>query len=179
MLPEKFVEDMENSQKRREILRHLKHGAAFIVVALIVGPLIHEIAHVVSLIIQGCSYSMELGASFSGLHGAVEPLCHLSDTGMLLFYLSGYGGTLVLATVLGIAAVEKDMLWTLTISSGLFMSAVVTVGAHGDLSQAARVAGGTQFHATLTAALLILGSLGSSLWTADKLFERLERKESG
>lgn len=179
MQPEKYLRDLESSQRRKTLIDSTILSLLFLTSFLFLGPLIHEASHIAVLHLYDCFYRFSPNFSImSGLHARVNPLCNL-ETGQLgIFYAIGYISTLLTAAAASIAAIQdrKGSRCFAAFSSGLFLSILLSIGAEGDIQSLVDVLGLSRSYSTAAVAVIVLGVFISSLKTIE-LFLDLEREE--
>lgn len=181
MQPEKHIEDLESSIRRRKFLEITGSIGLFLISLLILGPFVHEIAHVLVLKLASCSYSFSYGFSiFQGVYGSVAPYCQLSRTVLLVFYSAGYLATLTAGSILSVASIETEIrslsLVTASAGTGMLVSVLLSIGSKGDLQQIISVLEVSQIYGTFTVIFIATGVFITSLRTIEYIF-RLEREE--
>ncbi len=180
MLPEKYINDLESSSRRSKILRDFLIAVTFLTSFLLIGPLVHEIAHVLTLEFKGCTHYLNAGFSIlNGFRAEVTPLCSLGNAYLLIFYSIGYLTTLVFGAALNIFATERKNNklsdFMAAAGTGMLLSVLTTIGSEGDLLNLLEIfnLGG---YWQLVSLFIMLGVFTSSLKGVEILL-RLERKE--
>ncbi len=181
MLPEKYIKDLESSSRRGRILTYLYISIIFTASFLLVGPLLHEIVHVLALEFKGCIYYFEPGFSIlKGFRAEVKPLCSLENSYLVLFYSAGYLATLVAGGILNIFAMEEtgnrlraDLL--AASGTGVLLSVLSTIGIEGDLLNLFRIFDAGSYW-KIGALFVILGVFMTSL-KGMQILLRLEGEE--
>ena len=181
MLPEKYIEDIESSARRKNIVSIAGVSTFFIFSALLLGPLIHEYLHIAVLKFLKCPYSFEYGFQLlRGIYGSVNPYCNPGSAGLILFYSSGYLGTLLLGGALSAISMRSDdrkiSVWSGTAGAGLLVSILFSIGLKGDIKSIISLLDLHSFHGTLAKLFIITGVFITSLRVLEHFF-RLERQE--
>ncbi|MFB6199837.1 MAG: hypothetical protein ABEJ83_03085 [Candidatus Nanohaloarchaea archaeon] len=136
MLPEKHLDDLEQSVKKKKLYSLAGHTLLFAASYLFIAPLIHETVHIIVLAVSNCFY--ETNWSFNiinGLRATVQPHCSLNKLNQLIFYLSGYLTTLgsAVAILAGSKKLERYGKPGFAVASGLLLSLVGNISLRGDL----------------------------------------------
>lgn len=180
MLPEKYVRDLESSSRRSKLFRKLFIAVTFLTSFFLIGPIIHEIAHLATLEFKGCPHYFRPGFSIlNGFRAEVTPFCSLETAYLMVFYSSGYLATLVSGAVLNIGAMEREegklSDFLAAAGTGMLLSVLTTIGSEGDLLNLLEIfnLGG---YWKIVSLFVILGVFMSSLKGIDLLLQ-LERKE--
>ncbi|WEL19269.1 hypothetical protein [Candidatus Nanohalococcus occultus] len=178
MYPDKYVKDLESSQRRSRYGTRVIEAALFISGILLLGPFIHELGHISWMEFQSCMYRFSPGFSaLIGFYGKVEPLCYLSRQNLAFFYASGYLSTFLAGFGLrefGLRVGENTSFLEY-LAGGMLVSILVSVTYKGDV---ANMLGALNLSALELPflGLLVLGTLGTSY----KFLEEAQngRKES-
>jgi hypothetical protein len=179
MQPDKYIRDLESSRKRGRFAKKLVLGASFIFSMIILGPLIHEVAHIAVLEFYNCFHQVDTGFTLlRGLNAEIAPLCNMESAQLLFFYSAGYISTLVTASILSMAALEKPRgaEYLSAIATGLFISVLLSVGSRGDIQNAVDVLGISRSYSLAAVLFIVTGVLLSTLKSL-QLFLDLEREE--
>ena len=108
----------------------------FIVGYFLLGPLIHELSHLMFIYPSGCEYMFKPDFNvFTGFRGSYDLSCTAKPLTLGLFYFSGYTGTL-LGSVAALYSSSKD-LWDEDLLSalgvGMLLSIVSSISLKGDV----------------------------------------------
>jgi uncharacterized membrane protein YvlD (DUF360 family) len=144
MLPEKHLENLERDVRRTRTGAVVLVAIFFGLSMLLLGPILHELSHILVLESLGCDYSLEAGFSFfSGVHASIQPLCYIHDVPLIIFYLAGYATTLAAAGFLSYHGLAYDRKRYLvgSIGAGMFGSIPLSIGAENDISQVLHLIG--------------------------------------
>lgn len=137
MLPDKHFEDIESSKKRRQSMRNILISAVAIISLLLIGPLIHELSHIVTLEFINCSYIMDIDFKvLGGIYAEVQPLCYPSKEVLAVFYSSGYLSTLVTGwglVVVGHRIEGSYYRYVAAAGVGMLLSILLSIGQKGDV----------------------------------------------
>jgi hypothetical protein len=179
-MPEKYINDLESSSKRRKLLLGAGSLLTFIISVLFLGPFIHELSHITVLEFFNCGYSYNYGFSvFQGTYAQVTPYCSLPSWGSLGFYSSGYLVTMLVGGLFCAFSMKSDRRFRSYISaslgSGMLFSILLTIGSKGDLNNLARILE-AESYILLSIVFVVTGIFVTTLRTLEHLF-RLERKE--
>ncbi len=162
MNPPKYLEDLESSERRKNYFRHLTISFSIVFSFLIIGPLVHEAAHLGVLIAQNCSFSTSFSLSwFKGLYASVTPFCSPEAFGVSVFYLSGYLTTLGFSAIMLLPEKFREHLSAIAVGSSL--SILITIGSKGDIQnlvEASGIGSPMVFTALLVIPTLIVSLLG-------------------
>jgi hypothetical protein len=100
----------------------------------LVGPIAHELGHLMVLRAENCIYTSYYSFNmFSGLRGVFEPSCSLSTSKQYLFYLSGYGLTLITGMISLFIGSRVDGRNWIILGLGSLTSIAASVTLEGDL----------------------------------------------
>ena len=138
MQPEKARKTKEREEKLRKGFYRAFHGLTFLLALFVIGPLIHEIAHIGVLQILSCTHRELIEASFYGIYGTVEPLCELDIFEQGLFYTSGYISTILVGSTFTFFSVKrtgkalKVRDYLASAGSGILLSMIIPLTSHGD-----------------------------------------------
>lgn len=179
MQPEKYIQDLESSSRRKKLGGQFFASILFLISFYFLGPVIHEAAHIAVLQFYDCFYRFSFDFTLlSGFHAKVKPLCAIETPRLLLFYSIGYISTLVAAGVTSIAAVRqtKGSRYLAAMGSGLFLSVLLSIGAEGDIQSAIEVLGVSQSYGLAVVLFIVIGVFISSLKTLE-MFLDLEGEE--
>lgn len=167
MQPEKLEKTKKRINRINTGIRGAIHGLLFLASFFVIGPVIHEAAHIAILELISCSSRESLRTSFYGIYGSVEPLCSLELLNQGVFYVSGYASTLVIGSILTIIGKNKGNVnrsrdYLASAGSGVLLSMIIPLTAHGDLRILASAAGLPESIGTLISitVLFIASSLG-------------------
>ena len=179
MFPEKHLKDLESSRRRKKLLDTLVISSAFLSTFFILGPLLHELSHILVLELKNCSYLFDFSVGFpSGFHATTEPLCSISPGQLIVFYSSGYVVTLLVGTAMNILSSRYREPYHIlsALGTGTLLSAILTIGVKGDIQNALKAAGFSTSYGMWIALIIFLGVLGASIHGIEMLLE-LEREE--
>ena len=177
MFPEKYIKDLESSNRRRKYLSYILSGALFVTGFLVIGPGIHEISHIAWLELHGCIYDFSTRFSlFMGLSGRVAPACAMGQSALVVFYSIGYFSTLLAGTLLDFYArsTPGKNVHVSFLSLGLLLSVLATIGVKGDLESLGKVINAPESFSIFAASFIFLGVASLSLMAV----RELEREES-
>lgn len=172
MFPEKYIKDLESSQRRRKYVKYIFSGLLFITGFLLIGPGIHELSHAAWLELHGCIYDFQAGFSYlTGINGEVAPACTLGTPALIVFYSIGYFSTLLLGTVLDFyaRATPGRNFFTSFLALGVLLSVLTTIGIKGDLAALGNVIGAPKGFSMLSAVFISLGVASLSLMVVKDL----------
>lgn len=181
MFPDKHLKDLESSEKRSKLLNDSAVAFLFLISFVLIGPLIHEIAHLSLLELKGCKYVFDIGFLFpNGLNAEVKPLCAIKSGYLLLFYSIGYLTTLVIGASLNIAGSWTDRReysnYFMAAGTGMLLSVTLTIGIEGDIQNALSVMKLDPSYGIWIVLLIVLGVFASSIHGLNNL-AGLERQE--
>lgn len=182
MLPEKHREELKRAEKSK-YFEGAAFAAVFLVSALLIGPLIHELAHVVVLVSMGCGFSTELFTSLTGLYGRIQPGCAFNAVQAVSFYSVGYASTIVSGGFLAywserkVRVYEERALLYGAGGLGLMASIMLSFGAEGDIHQLLRVLGMPSSFRFPVVIFIISGVSASSLRLLEVLFDPSEGED--
>jgi hypothetical protein len=72
----------------------------FVIIAVLIAPVVHELAHLLVLEAFDCYYFIDLKLDAeSGMYGFIEPACALSENKEALFYTAGVMTNLLIAAL--------------------------------------------------------------------------------
>lgn len=170
MFPEEAYESNSKSiiyNKSRPL-----NGGIFLSSLLVIGPLLHELGHAVILELKNCQYDLNLGFShFQGVHGSVEPFCHLNETSLLIFYLSGFLAVITIALIFNLLY-NKNQAWSIgSITTGLYISNILALGGHGDVHLAAKAANLPEIFIPVFSLILVIAVSSPSLKIWETMFD--------
>jgi len=180
MYPEEFV-DNDRKWKKRKIIEHkLELFFAFVSSLFVIGPVIHELGHVLIVILDGCLFDFNLGLSLLGLHGSIQPLCDMSTPVLLLFYSSGYLATIIVGGLLCFYSLnirENDYLSYILgmFGVGILLSILLSIGDHGDVYLFLDVLGFSEGLGHLITLFVALGVSATSFRVLTVLFKQQEK----
>ncbi len=179
MFPEKHLKDLESSDRRSRIFGNFLIALTFLTSFVLIGPLLHEIAHLAMLEFKNCNYLFNIGFMIpNGMHAEVSPLCAVKSGYLLLFYSIGYLVTLSTGVALNIAGSildQKSYASHLTaLGTGMLLSVTLTIGVEGDIQNALEVMGLETSYGLWIALLIILGVFTASIHGLQNLLERQE-----
>jgi len=160
MFPEKYLKDLESSRRRLKLFQYLFAGLLFVLSFLFTGPLIHEFSHALWLEFHNCFYDMSLEFRYiAGLRGKIDPGCNLNSSALVVFYSIGYFNTLLIGTLIDLygRATDGKHLYLSTISIGILISVLASIGLKGDLQSAAKVLEAPSGTASIVAIFISLG----------------------
>lgn len=181
MQPEKYIEDVESSIRRRKFFQLTASSIIFLASTWFLGPLVHEFAHIAVLKIINCSYSFEYGFQLlRGIYGGVNPYCQPEKAVLLLFYSAGYLATILTGGGLSAFSMRTDSrnlsLILAATGTGILVSILLSIGSKGDVSQIISLLELSRIHGTLTIVFVAVGIFITSLRAVEHIF-RLERQE--
>lgn len=160
MYSNKYIERLEKIEKSKSRRNSFNASILFLISAVILGPLIHEISHLTILEAINCGYSLNFGLGSYGLFATIQPLCSPGLIPLATFYSIGYLVTIIAGSYLiytGISHIEKDRYWVPLISgSGLLASMLPTLWLKGDISNLTRILEAPEYNLLITG-LLFLG----------------------
>lgn len=176
MFPEKYVKDLESSNRRDKWFGDGSVAIAFFVCFAVFGGLMHEFAHIFVLEWSGCIYSTELHFSvIQGVYGSVAPLCDSTAFSKSAFYAAGYMSTLVT----GFLLIVKESTQNRTISAagtGLVTSMLLNLGSAGDIPLFLEAISVSPDFAPVVTGFLFLGVFSIGLYGVEIMVS--EREES-
>lgn len=169
MFPEEAY-DSESSTLFFSKNRYLNSGI-FLSGLIFLGPIIHELGHALVLELKNCGYNLDLGFShFQGVHGSVEPVCHLNEPSLLSFYLAGFVAVLGLG-LLSNLLFQRTKAWTIgSLTTGLYMSNLLVLGGHGDIYLASQALNLPEIFPSLFSLILVLAVSAPSLKIWEEMF---------
>lgn len=145
MFPDKHFEDIESSRKRKESIRNILISVVAVVSLLLLGPLLHELSHIISLEVIDCSYMMDINFKLlGGIYAEIQPLCYPSQDLLVVFYASGYLSTLIAGWGLIVAAHRiKGSYYRYVAATGvgMLLSILLSIGKKGDIENLLEVMG--------------------------------------
>lgn len=181
MQPEKARKTKVREKKVRKSIHGILHGTAFLLSFFVIGPLVHEIAHIGVLEILSCTHREVFKTSIYGIYGTVEPLCQIDVVEQGFFYLSGYSSTLLSGTVLTLFSVEekdgyfKTHDYLASAGSGILLSMIIPLTLHGDLRTFASVAGLPESIGIMASLIVLLTASALGLRELEISFDVSER----
>lgn len=147
MFPDKHVKQMEKLEERNTIYRKLIPSTIFIVSVVAIGPLIHELSHMVVLEAINCEYILNWGLNINGVHGSVKPTCVPDKYQLTAFYSVGYLSTAVGGSVLSFMSLRnrfddsiKKISYT-ALGTGLLISTAISLSIVGDMRNLSELLG--------------------------------------
>lgn len=158
MYPDKHFRDELKSLRKKSLAKKFSVMACFLISFLFFGPLIHELAHIATLIAYSCPYSKSFEWVVSGLRANIKPLCSISGIRLASFYLVGYTSTITVGASLelisSISSRGKKLLSATSL--GLLLSVVISVGQKGDIINALQIYGlSSQIFLVLTVLFIV------------------------
>lgn len=173
MYPDKHFRDIKSSSRRRKALEHFTLSAFFLVFLVLLGPFIHEAAHISVLWLVECSYQTEFGFTIlNGLFASVKPLCTPEDYLLAVFYSSGYIATLLAGNLLVLASKINDSFISEILAaagSGSLISILLSAGVEGDIRNLLEVLYLDPGTGIVMMAVLVAAVIVSSLRGIEKL----------
>lgn len=134
MIPERYRREEKFLDLRKKYYKFFLFSALFITGFLVAGPLVHELGHFVVLELHGCNYYSSFSFNiFSGVRGVFNLHCSLERTAQYLFYLSGYGFTLLLGGFSVLYSTMKEDRRVLAAGLGILASLTSSITLEGDL----------------------------------------------
>lgn len=181
MLPEKHIRDLESSHRKSRVFSNSAVALLFITAFLLLGPAIHELAHVSLLELRNCSYLFDIDFLVpNGINAEVEPLCVISPGYLLFFYSSGYLATLTAGVALNIAgSIARDESlsgYLAALGTGMLLSVILTIGVEGDIQNALEVMKLDAWYGSLVALVIVLGVFAAGIHGLENMMD-LEREE--
>lgn len=182
MYPKSHLKSLKRSRLKKRVYRSISILILFSFSLLLIGPMIHETTHVAWLEQEGCEYSLALNIGWSGLYGAVKPICHLPDMSLIIFYSGGFLSTLTVGAILNLAATElhektKRYIYPLAAGTGLMLSVVIGIMAKGDFAEIFKIIGFNQLHSEMFTAALMVSIFVSNFKSIDVILSELEWEE--
>lgn len=182
MLPQKHVKDLRSSRRRKLLLKILKSLFLFLSGLLLIGPLLHELVHILILELENCFYRYDLFFSLrGGFRASIKPLCALNEASLLLFYISGYLITLIVGSLVSLASmmnrsnkISGDLL---ALSSGILISVLTTIGTKGDIHQALKILGVNPHLEVFVTSFIAIGVLSVLIQSTRYINSRKVRKK--
>ena len=161
MIPEKY-----RKEKRFNKLKGSSYLLLFIIIFflsgyLVLGPLVHEVAHMIFLKVHGCNfYSRYSFSFFSGLTGVFELNCSLNQVQESLFFLIGYFTTLLTGILTLLVSRKSDRFekYLLSIGLGMLISTFSSISMKGDIHSVPEIQGIGILLVTLAIFILVSGS---------------------
>lgn len=176
MFPDKYVKDLESSNRRDKWFGDGSVALAFFLCFAVFGGFLHEFAHIFVLEWTGCTYSTRFSFSFlQGVYGSVAPLCDSNVFPKSIFYASGYMATLVT----GFMLIAKESTQNRTLSAagtGLVTSMLLSLGARGDIPRFLEAVNFSPNLAPVVTGFLFLGVFAIGLYGVEIMVS--EREES-
>jgi len=153
----------------------------FPLTVLFIGPIIHEVSHIVILETINCNYTLSAGLGFSGLFAAVQPYCNPGTLQLSIFYLIGYINTMVFGGFLSLYSLKsenksKSLIYG-TLGAGVLFSIVLTLSFKGDLINTAKILGLPLFYSHALTIILFIGCSASALRTLEQILDTSERQD--
>lgn len=181
MFPDKHLRDLKSSNRRARLFGSSLIALLFILSFLILGPLLHETAHIAMLELRNCGYLFDIVLMLPhGINAEVKPLCAIKPAYLLLFYSSGYLATLLIGVSLNIiGSVRASSLsskYLTAVGTGMLLSVILTIGVEGDIQNAFEVMRLNTGYARWVSMVIVLGVLASTVHGLDTILD-LERKE--
>lgn len=178
MYPEKHFNDLESSQRRRDFLEDLIITSSFLTSMLLIGPLLHEAAHIVSLVAISCSYSAEFGfTALRGINAAITPYCTPSRGFLAFFYSIGYITTILMGSALNFSAFSLSGFksrMAAALGTGTLLSVLTSASVEGDIVNFLKTISVDTSLGFPVALLLVVVVLLTSLKDLKLLLERQE-----
>ncbi|MFT4867944.1 MAG: hypothetical protein ACI9LV_000556 [Candidatus Nanohaloarchaea archaeon] len=140
MFPEKHVKEMERLESRKSFRRKIFASAVFLGSVFVIGPVIHELSHMVVLEAIDCKYVLEWGLNINGIHGSVRPVCVPTTSQLATFYSIGYlstimsGGYLSFVTLRNHNVSSLKMTGYTALGTGLLVSTAINLSTTGDIT---------------------------------------------
>lgn len=172
MQPEKYLDDLESSERRKGILTDFTVALIFATCFIAVGPFLHELSHMAVLELYSCGYTTDIGFDLlGGVYAGVNPLCTIQGSKLAFFYAAGYLSTFLIGGSLSAISVELEGPSRLTASaaSGLLLSILVSVGRKGDIQNMMSSLQLPEFYAALGVAAITVIVFTISLGTVQVL----------
>lgn len=174
MIPETYRAEKKFSRWKKVFYRRVSEVVVFLAGFLFIGPLFHELGHLLVLEFYRCTYYSSFSFNwFSGFRGAFDLRCSLDKAAQSLFYISGYGLTL-LAGAVSVISARKNFRYQnilLSLGTGTLMSVLSSVTLKGDL----HTINGFGDTGNLLVGLAIVLSVSLSIYGIELLYS--ERKE--
>lgn len=182
MYPERHVKAVKYSRWTRKFFKNFNIVGLFVLTLFLLGPLIHELSHIAWLKYESCFYNLRMSLGWMGIYGAVKPVCHLSDTSLIVFYSSGFVSTLFAGAFLNFIAIElrnsiSHHSYLLSAGTGLMLSVVVGLISKGDFAEAFRILGFKPVYAGMFSATLMVLIFVSNFKSIDLIISELEWEE--
>ncbi|EGQ43324.1 MAG: hypothetical protein J07AB43_13150 [Candidatus Nanosalina sp. J07AB43] len=171
MIPETYRKEKKLQQSFQTLINHTSGAVLFLAGFYLVGPVAHELGHLVVLQAEDCIYTSYYGFNvFSGLRGSFEPGCSLNTLKQYLFYLSGFGLTLITGTVsLSVGSKVENRNWIM-LGLGCLTSIAASITLEGDLHSVPGFEGSVLM---LSGTILILAA-SASVFGVEKLIRKEE-----
>lgn len=177
MIPDTYRTEQKLSRWKKIFYRRASEVIFFVSGFLLVGPLIHELGHLLVLEIYRCTYYTSFSFNwFSGLRGVFDLRCSLDRFAQSIFYISGYSFTLASGATSVILSRRKlrHRKIFLSFGTGILMSVLSSVTLKGDLHTVPGFEGFGDI-GNLLVALSILLSVSLSIYGIEPVDS--ERKE--
>ncbi|MFT4892372.1 MAG: hypothetical protein ACI8Z7_000144 [Candidatus Nanohaloarchaea archaeon] len=145
MLPDKHVKQMEKLESRKSIYRKISASVIFLLSVFVIGPVVHELSHMVVLESINCEYILNWGLNINGIHGSVRPVCVPNNYQLIAFYSVGYLSTAVAGGFLSFTSLKNrfdDSLKRINYTSlgtGLLVSTAISLSLVGDMNNLAEI----------------------------------------
>lgn len=138
MHPEKHLEEKIFSRKKDSFYGSSALIVSFLGSYLFLGPVIHELFHVIVLWLESCSFRLSFSFDIlKGLRGAVKPFCGLGSVQEFVFFIGGYTVSFVAGLILFLEAwlFEKGFRRkaVFSVSTGIFVSVISDLSLRSDL----------------------------------------------
>lgn len=150
----------------------------------IVGPVIHEVSHLVLIEFSRCSYLFKPDFNtFTGFRSAYEIQCSVESWKTIFFYFSGYFGTLIGSLPFLYLSNKLESIYSnfsLVIALGMLISVVSSITLKGDVYNgmgalgAAHLSGFTEIVLTLLVFTITLISLEFYFQSGSSRMEGME-----
>lgn len=179
MYPDEFVDQKRVEQKKKVLEHKVVLFLGFLGSLFVLGPVIHELGHILVLLLEGCSFDSSFGFSMFGLHGSVQPLCDLSLGWVLFFYSAGYLATIVFGGLVCLYSVNvrgNDFLSYIlaVVGVGSLLSVLFSIGDHGDVYLFVDALGFSEGLGHLATLFLALGISATCLRVLELVFRQQE-----
>lgn len=180
MFPTRYIEEVENSRKKNRLYTGLIISSILLSCMYLVGPLLHELSHIIWLEFNSCFYTVDLGFNFlTGIYGEVNPLCYVSDADNKIFLTVGYLSTSLLGVTSLIAGdfTERFDSYAFSAGIGLLLSVLITLNIKGDVFLILKAFDVAENLHVFIYGFLTVSLLSTSLKGTEMLIESLEREE--
>lgn len=149
------------------------NSGIFLSSLLLIGPLIHELVHSLVLEMQGCRYNLSLEFNyFQGIHGSVEPLCHLEEPQLVIFYFSGFIAVILLSLLVNLLYKYKSIWMLGSLTTGLYLSNIIALNSHGDIYLASNASNLPEIFSPVFTLILVLAVSAPALEIWEEMFDK-------